>query len=374
MLFNDHVSEIKDNSDEKFVRMSISEINSMNFRINKYFKRKRSGSKFLIDDATANLKLDELTGKIDTFTTYVTEPIIKTLYTELDRFYKLLYTQIIQHQSLATGLFPIFSKQVSTEGHVRDTIYCAISVWSLRQCYSKVDDDKGRTHHLGQVAVKAMRGILFCWMRQAHKLERYKLNQLKENALHCKFNIVTGEELDNETYGHLQLDSIALYLVTLTQMISSGLQIIFSTDEVNFVQGLVFYIERAYRTPDYGMFERGTKYNNDECELHASSIGMVKAALESMNGFNLYGDAGCSWSVVYVDIDAHNRNRSTLETLLPRESSSKVRFFFVRFKIFLFFFNTELFYFFFRTQVSLFWPQSVFRRFLYTMPNLRIRR
>lgn len=71
------------------------------------------------------------------------------------------------------------------------------------------------------------------------------------------------------------------------------------------------------------MFERGTKYNNNECELNASSIGMVKAALESMNGFNLYGDNGCSWSVVYVDIDAHNRNRTTLETLLPRESNSK---------------------------------------------------
>ena len=28
-------------------------------------------------------------------------------------------------------------------------------------------------------------------------------------------------------------------------------------------------------------------------------------------------------SVVYVDVDAHNRNRTTLETLLPRESNSK---------------------------------------------------
>lgn len=98
------------------------------------------------------------------------------------------------------------------------------------------------------------------------------------------------------------------------------------------MQGLVFYIERAYRTPDYGAFERGTKYNNNECELHASSIGMAKAALESMNGFNLYGDDGCSWSVVYVDIDAHNRNRTTLETLLPRESSSKVLQFFLSYK------------------------------------------
>jgi phosphorylase kinase alpha/beta subunit len=98
-------------------------------------------------------------------------------------------------------------------------------VWSLRQCYSKVDDDKGRTYHLGQVAVKAMRGILYCWMRQAHKLEKYKLNPLKENALHCKFDIHTGDELNDELYGHLQLDCIALYLLTLAQMISSGLQV-----------------------------------------------------------------------------------------------------------------------------------------------------
>lgn len=52
--------------------------------------------------------------------------------------------------------------------------------------------------------------------------------------------------------------------------------------------------------------------------------GMAKAALEAINGCNLFGDKGASWSVVYVDIDAHNRNRSIFETMLPRESSSKV--------------------------------------------------
>ena len=31
----------------------------------------------------------------------------------------------------------------------------------------------------------------------------------------------------------------------------------------------------------------------------------------------------CFRSVIYVDIDAHNRNRSIFETLLPRESASK---------------------------------------------------
>lgn len=51
---------------------------------------------------------------------------------------------------------------------------------------------------------------------------------------------------------------------------------------------------------------------------------MAKAALEAINGCNLFGEKGSSVSVIYVDIDAHNRNRSIFETLLPRESSSKV--------------------------------------------------
>lgn len=58
--------------------------------------------------------------------------------------------------------------------------------------------------------------------------------------------------------------------------------------------------------------------------LFFSSIGMAKSALEAINGCNLFGEKGASWSVIYVDIDAHNRNRSIFETLLPRESSSKV--------------------------------------------------
>lgn len=51
----------------------------------------------------------------------------------------------------------------------------------------------------------------------------------------------------------------------------------------------------------------------------------LQAALEAINGFNLYGAAGTSSSVIYVDIDGHNRNRTTFETILPRESNSKVR-------------------------------------------------
>ena len=57
-----------------------------------------------------------------------------------------------------------------------------------------------------------------------------------------------------------------------------------------------------------------------------SSIGMSKAALEAMNGMNLFGMNGASWSVIYIDIDAHYRNRINFDSFLPRESASKVEY------------------------------------------------
>ncbi|XP_059167824.1 phosphorylase b kinase regulatory subunit beta-like isoform X3 [Physella acuta] len=248
------------------------------------------------------------------------------LSVKLDVYYTLLKRQILQYQSPTSGLFPSIGSEKNTNriAHVRDTIYCAVSVWSLSQAYKKIDDDQGRAHELGQAAVKSMRGILQCWIRQADKVEKFKSNQSPIFALHSTFDMLTGDPTyRDDEYEHLQIDAVALYLLFLSQMISSGLQVIYSTDEVNFIQNLVFYVERAYRTPDYGMWERGSKYNNGSTEIHASSIGMAKAALEAVNGCNLFGEHGAAWSVIFVDIDAHNRNRTIFETILPRESNSK---------------------------------------------------
>lgn len=207
---------------------------------------------------------------------------------------------------------------------MRDTVYCAAAIWSLYQSYRRIDDDRGKSYELGQSAVKAMRGVLECWIKQSHKVELFKQRQCSAHALHCKFHLKTGEEIySDDKYNHLQIDVVSIYIIFLVQMITSGLQIIYTQDEVAFIQNLVYYVERAYRTPDYGMWERGSKYNDGTPEIHASSIGMAKSALEAINGCNLFGDKGASWSVVYVDIDAHNRNRSIFETMLPRESSSK---------------------------------------------------
>lgn len=250
------------------------------------------------------------------------EQLVKNLNT----YYIQLKKQILQYQSPTLGLFPDIGKEDNPThiAHIRASIYCAVAVWALSQAYRKVDDDQGRTRELAQSAVKCMRGILFCWIRQADKVEDFKANQRAEFALHSAFHMITGDPVyRDDEYGHLQINVIGLYLIFLVQMITSGLQIIFTTDEVNFVQNLVFYVERAYRTPDYGTWERGSKYNNGSTEIHASSIGLAKSSLESINGVNLFGEQGTSSSVIYVDIDAHNRNRTIFESILPRESNSK---------------------------------------------------
>eukprot|EP00794_Sanderia_malayensis_P016175 gene16175-17800_t len=243
---------------------------------------------------------------------------------KLNQHYKSLVHQLLKYQSATLGLFPRHTSNKDREAHIRDNIHCAISIWGLSLAYRHLDDDEGRTHELEQSAVKCMRGILFCYMRQCSKVEQFKRNQRWQNSLHAKFHVSTGAEVaEDHGYEHFQIDIISLYLLTLAQMTASGLFIIFTTDEVNFIQNLVYYVERTYRTADYGIWERGTRHNDGTRELCASSIGMARAALEAINGFNLFGAKGTSLSVIYADPDAHNRNTSILNTLLPRESRSK---------------------------------------------------
>uniref|UniRef100_A0A087XIV0 Phosphorylase b kinase regulatory subunit n=1 Tax=Poecilia formosa TaxID=48698 RepID=A0A087XIV0_POEFO len=245
------------------------------------------------------------------------------LWEKLDRYYSAVKTTILNYQSPTTGLFPVKTFSDIKEAKVRDSLYCAACAWALGMAYRRIDDDLGRTHELEHSAIKCMRGILYCYMRQADKVEEFKNDPSPSKCLHSVFNVDTGDEV--YTYGdyhHLQIDAVSLFLLYLVEMICSGLQIIYNTDEVSFIQNLVFCVERAYRVPDYGMWERGSKYNNGSTELHSSSVGLAKAALEAINGFNLFGNQGCSWSVIFVDLDAHNRNRQTLSSLLPRESRS----------------------------------------------------
>ncbi|XP_026712393.1 phosphorylase b kinase regulatory subunit beta isoform X2 [Athene cunicularia] len=251
------------------------------------------------------------------------KPEGESLWDKLDHYYRIVKSTLLLYQSPTTGLFPTKTYGDNRKAKIHDSLYCAACAWALALAYRRIDDDKGRTHELEHSAIKCMRGILYCYMRQADKVQRFKQDPKPSECLHSVFSANTGDEVfSHKEYGHLQINALSLFLLYLVEMISSGLQIIYNTDEVSFIQNLVFCVERAYRVPDFGVWERGSKYNNGSPELHSSSVGLAKAALEAINGFNLFGNQGCSWSVIFVDFDAHNRNRQTLCSLLPRESRS----------------------------------------------------
>lgn len=132
------------------------------------------------------------------------------------------------YQSPITGLFPAESTDTKV-GSVRESVYCAAAVWGLYQAYRRIDDDRGKSYELGQSAVKCMRGILECWIKQAAKIELFKKHQCSANALHVKFNLITGNEVyPDDSYNHLQIDVVSVYLLFLVQMITSGMQIIYT--------------------------------------------------------------------------------------------------------------------------------------------------
>lgn len=66
-------------------------------------------------------------------------------------------------------------------------------------------------------------------MKQAIRVELFKKNQSAAHALHVKFHLITGNQVySDDEYNHLQIDVISVYLLFLVQMISSGLQIIYT--------------------------------------------------------------------------------------------------------------------------------------------------
>jgi phosphorylase kinase alpha/beta subunit len=250
------------------------------------------------------------------------------LHLKLDAYYQEVKAVILSRQNPLTGLLPASTAITShgdyTDAWVRDNVYSILAVWGLAIAYRKLDDNQGRTYELEHSVVKLMRGLLFAMMRQAGKVEKFKQTQDPLDALHAKYDTSTADVVvGDDGWGHLQLDATSLYLLMLAQMTASGLQIIFTIDEVNFVQNLVYYIGRAYRTPDYGIWERGNKINHGNPELNASSVGMAKAALEAINGLDLFGVQGSQASVIHALLDEIARTRTTLQSLLPRESSSK---------------------------------------------------
>ncbi len=245
----------------------------------------------------------------------------------LNKIYSDVEAVILDKQHPATGLLPA-STSVNNHGDytdawVRDNVYSIFAVWALGKAYRRQGETE-RSDQLEQSTTKLMRGLLLSMMRQSHKVEAFKHSFAESDALHAKYDTATGlPVVADDAWGHLQLDATSLFLLTLAQMSASGLRIVCTFGEVDFIQNLIYYIASAYRTPDYGIWERGNKINNGKTEINASSVGMAKAALQALDGFNLFGKNASPRAVIHTVSDAISFSRNTLRALLPRESLSK---------------------------------------------------
>ncbi|EJD73824.1 phosphorylase b kinase regulatory subunit alpha [Loa loa] len=245
----------------------------------------------------------------------------------LDYLMHLVEQTILKYQDPVTGLFTNNIEDSPDHAWVRDNLYATHAIWAMYRAYQKsadVNEDLARAKELGFTCVKTMQSLLECMMRQSDKVEQFKLHQRKNDALHAKYSAKTKSTVVGDyEWGHLQIDAISLFLLTLAQITASGLQIVRNFDEVAFVQNLVYYIEAGYRTPDYGVWERGDKTNQGIRELNSSSVGMVKAALQALNDVgDLFGD-GSKGSVIHVLPDQIQQCSALLTSMLPRESVSK---------------------------------------------------
>ena len=236
---------------------------------------------------------------------------------------------VLQRQHPVSGLLPASTANTVHGNYgdawVRDCVYSIQCVWGLAIAHRRFHRRATqRSWELEQRVLALMRGLLNSMMRQASKVERFKYSLNPLDALHAKYDSTNGDQVvADDGWGHLQLDATSLFLLQLAQLSRGGLAVVRNRHEVAFIQNLVYYVARAYRVPDYGIWERGDKGNQGLPERNASSIGMAKAALEALDGVDLFSVHGDGSVQVLVPQGAVVRLRRALQGLLPRESASK---------------------------------------------------
>ena len=236
---------------------------------------------------------------------------------------------VLSRQHPITGLLPASTAHTVHGNYgdawVRDCVYSIQCVWGLALAHRRLHGrSTPRSWELEQRVIALMRGLLNAMMRQSQKVEQFKKTLHPLDSLHAKYDTATGDTVvPDNGWGHLQLDATSLFLLQLAQLTKGGLPVVRSHHEVDFIQNLIYYVARAYRIPDYGIWERGDKGNHGLPERNASSIGMAKAALEALEGLDLFAEHGDGRASLQIPQGSLVRLRRALLALLPRESASK---------------------------------------------------
>jgi phosphorylase kinase alpha/beta subunit len=243
----------------------------------------------------------------------------------LDAWFEQIDAIFLSRLSKEAGLLPASTAKTVhgdyAHAWVRDNVYSVLGIWGLAAAHRRQNFKPERAEMLEGAVTRVMRGLLGAMKAQAPKVERFKQTQDPLDGLHAKYDADTGKPVvEDDGWGHLQIDATSLFILFLAQMSAAGLKIIETRDEVDFIQNIVHYISPAYRIADYGIWERGRKNNDGVVEINASSVGVAKAALEAIDGMSLLGP---DYPAILVPSDDIARARETLQVLLPGESASK---------------------------------------------------
>lgn len=110
----------------------------------------------------------------------------------------------------------------------------------------------------------------------------------------------------HEEWGHAQNDAIGAFLWGIGEGVRNGKNVIRDDKDLEIIQKLVNYLEcvQYWQEEDNGMWE-------ENCELHASSVGACVAGLRSVR------------MLVNVKEELIQKGEESLRFLLPRESETK---------------------------------------------------
>jgi phosphorylase kinase alpha/beta subunit len=252
-------------------------------------------------------------------------PSLETQYERLDSWFAQVDAIFLSRLSREAGLLPASTAKTVhgdyAHAWVRDNVYSVLGIWGLACAHRRYEYKSERADMLEGCVVRLMRALMLAMKAQAAKIERFKQTQDPLDGLHAKYDADTGAPVvEDDGWGHLQIDATSLFVLYLAQMSAAGLKIIETRAEIDFIQNVVHYISPAYRIADYGIWERGRKSNDGVVEINASSVGMAKAALEAIDGMSLLGP---DHPAILVPSDDIARARETLQVLLPGESASK---------------------------------------------------
>ena len=154
----------------------------------------------------------------------------------LEELTHLINTKILKTESPYTCLTP---QNDEKHAWVRDNLYILHSTFSLHQAYKNRaqihqdnQNDKFLASKYSRITAKGMRSILTAYSKQVARLELRKSAKRSDDfencQLHVKFHFESLEPVETDEYSHFQLDVVALYLLTLAQFTSAGLEIVYS--------------------------------------------------------------------------------------------------------------------------------------------------